>query len=136
MNYFNHPPEIRHFQFVIVGLDDLPPDDAAKLVERLCDSFVSHGANIDCISSILVIGTFGLLNVEDSEEARVKLVGELLKAHGKFVRIAHGQCSSVVGNLGSKHRFNYMGLIPRLHEIREQLSETPIGTAFEVPEQK
>jgi hypothetical protein len=125
---------VKTFQFIIVGLEDLSPAEAVNLAQHICEIFESHDAEVSSISSFLVIGNFGVLWSKDSASARLALVSDLLEKQGHMIRIAHGQCTSVAGILGSRLRLRFEGLIPGFHEIRAQLSQTPFGTAFEVPE--
>jgi len=133
-NYFSVTPQLKHFQFIVVGLEELPPDQTAALAERVCDCLYERGAMIDCITSLWIIASWGAIFNDDSPEARLAAVSDLLTTNASSVRIAHGQCLSIVGNIGSRQRFNYEALIPGLQDIREKLSQTKFGTAFEVPE--
>jgi hypothetical protein len=133
-NHFSAAPQLKHFQFIVIGLEELDPEQTARLAERVCDCLFEHGAILGCISSLWIIGYWGILFDDDSAISRLSTVSHLLAIEGSLIRIAHGQCSGMVGNIGSKHRFTYSGLIPGLHEIREKLSEAEFGTAFEVPE--
>lgn len=126
-------PTVKHLQFLIVELEDLPPQHSGRLVERVCQIFDSHGAEVSTISSFLVIGYFGLFWSTGSSDARLDLVSDLLAQVGSHIRIAHGQCDAVTGIMG-RRRFSYNVVIPGFQEIREQLSQINFGTAFEVPE--
>ena len=127
---------LRTFQFVMVGLEDLPPGEAERLAQDVCEVFESHEGEVSSISSFLIIGYFGLLWSKNSPSAREAVVAGLLRKNATLIRIAHGQCTSLAGILGSKQRFSYEGLIPGLQEIREKLSQTAFGTAFEAPEKQ
>jgi len=121
----------RHFQFVIVSPDDLPADEAAALAEGVTDAFYSHGGMVFSISSFLIVGGFGMLHTADSSQQRKALVADLLANFGNRIRIAHGQCNGIVGNLGSKYRSSYGAMIPGFQEIREKLERSDLNTCFE-----
>jgi hypothetical protein len=126
-------PTTKHLQFVVVELDDLPAEDSGLLIDRICQAFDSHCDEVLTISSFLVIGYFGLLWSTNSAKARLGLVLDLVAQFGSSIRVAHGQCEGVTGIMG-RRRISYNVVIPGFHEIREQLSQTPFGTAFEAPE--
>ena len=57
-NYFSVTPQLKHFQFIVVGLEELPPDQTAALAERVCDCLYERGAMIDCITSLWIIASW------------------------------------------------------------------------------
>lgn len=134
-SYFSAKPQLRHFQFIVVGLEELDPQQTMKLGERICDCLLDHGAVLGTITSLWIIAFWGIVWEPDSAVSRLRAVSEILATNGTLTRIAHGQCSSLVGNMGSRYRFSYEGLIPGLQDIREKLSQTEFGTAFEVLEE-
>ncbi len=131
-NQLSKPYEVRHFQFVIVGLEELEPEETCTLMGNIEESFRRLGGYTSTYSPFIIIGSFGSYFSEDSVESRFRVVNELLANHHDKVRIAHGQADGIVGHIGSEYRSSYGPLIPGFQEIREKLSETPFGMAFEV----
>ena len=133
--WFIDPPEVRHFQYVIVGLEELEFEKASLLMEKVLEAFYKHHGLISTYSPFLMIGSWGTLQDDpDSVENRLATVAEVLAENGQLVRIAHGQATGIVGILGSRHRFTYGPLIPGFHEIQDELSRAEFGSAFEVSE--
>jgi len=128
-------PEIRHFQFVIILLDDERPDDVPAMLNRVVDAIFNHHAMISNIYVSLVVAWFGFPFPDtDSVEERLKLVNTLVTGSKDLLRIAHGQCNGKVGNMGSEKRFAYGAVIPDFNNILKRLLDSPLGTVIEVPE--
>lgn len=133
--WFINPPEVRHFQYVVVGLEELEFEKAALLMGRVLEAFYKNHGLISTYSPFLMIASWGTLrDAPDSVEDRLATVADVLAENGQLVRIAHGQATGIVGVLGGRHRFTYGPLIPGFQEIQDELSKAEFGTAFEVPE--
>ena len=125
--------ERRHFQFVVVQVDEARPEQTPALLEKIVDSLVNENATVSEISSSLVVGYFGIPFPEsDSSESRLRLVNALLARHGAAVRIAHGQCVGWVGMLGSKDRFHWGAIIPDFSGVLKKLLESRFGSAIDL----
>ena len=128
--------EERLIQYVLVGLDDGDPARTAETAARICDVLHEKRASISSISSWLIIAVFGWPYTEPNDpEVRRETVQSLLQRLGEDVRIAHGECKALVGDLGSRQRVSFAPLIPGFHEINDRLRESPFGTALEVTNQ-
>ncbi len=46
--------------------------------------------------------------------------------------MAHGQCTGLVGNLGSEGRYNWGGIIPGFSEVLKKLFATEFGAEIPV----
>jgi len=130
---FLREPELRHFQFVVIVPNDSRAEDIAANLSRVADACLRHRSMISNISASLVVACLGVPFPDaDSVEARLTLVNALVAENGDRIRVAHGQCNGVVGNLGSKQRFCYEAVIPGFSEILKQLLNSPNGTVVEV----
>jgi hypothetical protein len=126
---------IRHFQFVLVDLKETLPSEISAAVGRVVDAFFRHGALLSNVTPSLVVGYLGIPNSNsksDSVEARLSLVAALLSENGDSIRVMHGQCDGVAGNLGSRGRWIYGAIIPGFSEILRKLLAAQFGTSREV----
>ena len=132
-NEFVRKPKQRHFQFVVILLDDSRAEDIPANLSRIADACLRYRSMISNISASLVVACLGVPFPEgDSVEARLSLVNTLVAENGDRIRVAHGQCNGMVGNLGSRQRFCYEAVIPRFSEILKQLLNSPNGIVLEV----
>jgi hypothetical protein len=126
-------PEVKHFQFVIVGLEVGTPDQVSELLENVAQEFHRFNAGTFLTSPTLVIGYLGVpFQQYDSPETRRALVKALLARNGKRVRVMHGECNAPVGNLGGKGHFVYGAILPNFAANLRKLLDQPFGTAVEV----
>ena len=126
-------PEKKHFQFFVISLDETNPHDISSLTAEVADQVFQHHGMIHSMTSSLVVGWMGYPFVEyDSAENRRQLVNSLLRTNGSRLRIAHGECTSLLGNFGAKTRFNYGVLIPGFSYVLRKLLDTPFGAAIEI----
>ena len=133
---FKAIPEVRHFQFVIVVLDDSRLDEVPKILSRVGDVILRHDGMISNISASIVVACLGVpFSIGDSVENRLSLLNTLVAENGTLIRIAHGQCNGTVGNLGCEKRFVYEAVIPGFNDILKQLLDSPGGTVHEVSPQ-
>lgn len=126
-------PEVRHFQFALILLNDSAPDEILATIGRLVDTLFQHRAVITSVDSSLIVAIWGSpFPADDLPELRLTLVGALLRENGNQLRIAHGQCSAPVGMLGGKNRFSYGPVIPGFSAILKSLLDAKPGTALEI----
>lgn len=131
--YARISPETRHFQFVIILLDDSQPDNVPEILNRVIDTIFRHYGMISNISASIVVVCLGMpFPGSDSVENRMKLVSSLISENGASIRIAHGQCNGKVGNLGCEKRFVYEAVVPGFNGILSRLLDSPGGTVIEV----
>jgi hypothetical protein len=127
------PPELRHFQFVVVIADDTNPEEVPAMIGHILQSFVQHRAWVSHITSSLFVALLGPPFPEDnSAEARRGLVDALLRENGNRIRIVHGECDGAVGTFGGPKRWTHGAVIPRFSGILKQLVEAESGTAIEI----
>jgi hypothetical protein len=125
-------PEAKHFQFILILLDDTKPQDALAIISGVLGTLTKHRATITNNTPSLLVGLLGVPFSEgNSQEARRNLVHALLKEHGDQIRIAHGECDGVFGMFGGNERWIYGAVIPGFSAILKQLLETKFGTAVE-----
>jgi hypothetical protein len=131
-----HPPEVKHFQFVVIFVDDSnPQEEVAARINAVMRTLAQHRATISNITASVVVALFGVPFPEgDSAEARCELVKALLQEHVGRIRIAHGQCDGPVGLFGDKERSAYGAVIPGFSGILKKLLEIKLGTAVEIPQ--
>jgi hypothetical protein len=127
------PPEIKHFQFVVILADDTFPQKAPAIIGSVTNTLVNHRANFSNATPSLFVALLGVPFLEgNSAEARRGLVGALLRENGDQIRIVHGECDGAVGMFGGHRRLTYGALLPGLVGILNKLLETKFGTAVEV----
>jgi len=129
------PPEVKHFQFILILLDDTKPQDAPVVISGVLGTLTQHHATITNNTPSLLIGLLGVPFAEgNSQEARRNLVQALLQDHGDQIRIAHGECDGAFGMFGSNERYErsiYGAVIPGFTGILKKLIATELGTAIE-----
>jgi hypothetical protein len=129
------PPEQRHFQFVVVNLEDKNIEQLPACSEKVVDTLLRHEAVVFNISASLVLGCFGVIFFSpDSAERRLAVVADLIKQNGAGIRVAHGECNGFVGHLGSAKRLSFEAMIPNFSEILKKLLDAQFGAASEVSE--
>jgi hypothetical protein len=132
-NYLRQP-QLQHFQWVLVNLCDRPNEEINHLSEKIIESCFRHQAVISGIAFSLVLAHFGSLMSEDKVENRLALVSDLLAENGDLIRIAHGQCTSLVGNLGSDHRLSWEAVVPGFNAILKKLMDADFGAVIDFGE--
>jgi len=126
-------PETRHFQFIVVHIQDSQPDEIAPVVAKVVDACLRHHAVISNLSASLIVACLGGPFPEfDSAEGRLSLVTALVTEAGNRIRIAHGHCDGLLGNFGSEKRWTYEAVVPGFSGILGQLLGRPFGTAVEI----
>lgn len=126
--------ETKHFQFVVVNIEEKEPGETPATIGKIADSFSRHRVAPWGVESSLVIGYLGVpFPQDDSAEARMKLVTALLAENGDRIRIAHGQCSGKVGNFGADRSWRYGAIIPGFTVVLKKLLDIPFGSAIEIP---
>jgi hypothetical protein len=128
------PPEVKHFQFVVILVDDTNPQQVSAMLSTVIDQLFQHHVSVTNMMPSLLVGLLGVPFPEgNSAEARRELVGALLRENGERIRIAHGECDAPVGMFGGHARWAYGAMIPGFSEILKKLVETKFGTAVEFP---
>jgi len=127
------PLETKHFQFVLILVDETHPQEIPSTLSRVVDAIIQHHAMLANICSSLVVALFGVPFPEgNTPEARRGMVEALLRENGDRIRIAHGEWDGAVGLLGSKERASYGAIIPGFSAVLKTLLETKFGTAIEI----
>jgi len=127
------PPEIKHFQFVVILADDTYPQKAPAIISAVMGTLLEHRANVSNVTPLLFVALLGVPFPEgNSAEARRGLVEALLRENGDRIRIVHGECDGAFGTFGGHGRWIYGALLPGLAEILKKLLETKFGTAVEI----
>ena len=127
------PPEVKHFQFVLILIDDTNPQAVPATISAVVGTLVRQRANVSSLTSSLLVGLLGTPFPEgNSPQARRELVGALLQDSGDLIRIAHGACDGAVGMFGGHERWAYGAVIPGFSGILKKLLEIKFGTAIEV----
>ena len=126
-------PVVRHFQFVIVVLDDARPEELKATISRVVSAASRQRAILSNVSASIIVVCFGVpFPDDDSFESRLGFVNTLIQENGNAIRVAHGQCDGLVGNFGSEHRMVYEAMIPGFNGILKQLLNSGPGTVVEV----
>jgi len=125
--------ETKHFQFIVVSLDDSNPDKLSVLMSKVIDSLFEKHATLMDMNPSLMIAVLGVPFPEtDRAELRAELVNTLLAKNGHLIRIAHGHCEGLTGLFGGEKRCTWNVAIPRFSSILKRLLDTPFGTAIEI----
>jgi hypothetical protein len=126
-------PAVKHFQFVVILLDEPDSRQISTLMSGLVGTLFEHKATVSRLSPSLIVGLFGVPFPDGNwPEARRAAVEGLLKGEDSRIRIAHGECDALVGNLGGPLRFTYDAAIPGFLGILKKLLEAEPASAFEV----
>jgi hypothetical protein len=126
-------PQVKHFQFVVVLFDEPDMHQISDLMDRVIRTLFEHKATVTSLSPCYLVGLLGVPFGEgNSPEVRRDVVEALLKGHAVRIRIAHGECDALVGNLGGPLRFTYDAAIPGFLGILKKLLEAEPASAFEV----
>ena len=128
------PPEQRHFQFVIVQLDERTPEDVSALLGNVFETCFRHWGVVSNVSVSLLVAYLGQpFEKYDTVENRLALVDDLVRENPNKLRIAHGQCHGLIGNFGSVQRSFWGAFIPDFSGILRKLLEAPPGTVIGIP---
>jgi hypothetical protein len=126
-------PEVKHFQFVVMLVNDTNPLEVPAMISNAVGTLVRQRATVENISSSLLVGLLGVPFPEgNSPQARRELVDALLQDNGDRIRIAHGECDGAVGMFGSHERWTYGAVIPGFSGVLKKLLETKFGDAVEL----
>jgi hypothetical protein len=127
------PPEVKHFQFVVILADDTYPQKAPAIISAVMGTLVEQRASVLNSTPLLFVALLGVPFPEgNSAEARRGLVDTLLREHGDRIRIVHGECDGSVGMFGGHGRWTYGALLPGLAGILKKLLATKLSTAVEI----
>lgn len=125
--------QAQHFQFVVVHIDETRPDEVPQVIGKVFAAFTRNRTTLEGVTSSLVVGYFGIPFPEyDKPETRLELVRTILAENGSRVRVAHGQCTGLVGILGSEGRCTWGGIIPGFSEVLKKLFASDFGTEIPV----
>jgi len=126
-------PSVKHFQFVVVLFDEPDSQQISTLMGNVIRTLLEHNATVTSLSTVFLVGLFGVPFPDGNWlEARRAAVEGLLRGNGTRIRIAHGECDALVGNLGGPLRFSYDAAIPGFLGILKRLLDAETGSAFEV----
>lgn len=133
--YFLPEPELKHFQFVIVLLDESKPEEVSPLLGKVVETCFRHGMILDQNFFSLLTAHLGHpFEQHNTPENRLAVVNEIVRENPGRIRIAHGECTGLIGNFGCPKRFAWGALIPNFLDILRKLLDTPAGTVIEIPE--
>jgi hypothetical protein len=125
-------PDVKHFQFVVILLDDTKPEQVPRTANAVTATLVRYRATITSVSPTLFVALLGVPSPErNSPEARRELIRALLRENGKQIRIAHGECDNPVGLFGSHGRWTYGAVLPKFPTLLSNLLQTKPGAATE-----
>jgi hypothetical protein len=126
-------PEAKHFQFVAILADDTKAGDVPGLIRSIFGTLDQHRATFMSATPPLVVAVLGAPFPEgNSAETRREFVGGLLLEHGDRIRIAHGECDGLCGNMGGPRLWTYNVVIPGFSGILQKLLAAKFGTAIEI----
>jgi len=126
--------KMRHFQFIILQMDESNLESMGERIGKITDTFLAHKAFLGEVSSSLITGFFGFPRDGNAgAEKRFKLVTDLLKINGNSICIVHGQTTGLVGLIGGKDSYRYGAIIPNFSNILITLLDSPFGAAKEIP---
>src|SRR5262249_10682307 len=118
---------------VVVLFDEPNLESISTLMGDVMRTLFEHKATVMGVSTVFLLGVLGVpFGDGNSPEARRAAVDALLRGNGSRIRIAHGECDSLVGTFGSGPRFVYDAVIPGFLEILKRLLDAEPGAAFEV----
>ena len=127
------PPQVKHFQFVLILFDESNPQAISALINGAVRTLFEHKATVTNISPWHLVGLLGISFPEGNPpEARRAVVQALLKDNDKRIRLAHGECDAPVGIFGGNLRPMYDAAIPGLLGILKKLLEAAPGSLIEV----
>jgi hypothetical protein len=133
--YFKPEREYRHIQFVIVLIDESKPEEVSALLEKVVETCFRHWMILNQNFYSLVTAYLGPpLDKNNNPETRFAVVDEIVRECPGRVRMAHGECTGLIGNFGSEKRFAWGALIPNFLDILRKLLDAPMGTVLEIPE--
>lgn len=125
--------EKRHFQFVLVNLEDSESDGLPATISKVASTILEEGIPIASIDSSLITVILGVpFHDLDLAESRAKLVAVLMREHGNLIRIAHGHCNGLAGVFGAEKRPVFGAIIPGFSRILKQLLNAQFGVAIEI----
>jgi len=132
--YVPQPLELKHFQYIYVSFEDMDFDEMNQILSRVMDVIMENHGSVSITPPPCLIAYFGLIYLEyDKVDFRIAAVKTILEHCTSKVKIAHGQCTALVGNVGSHRRLQYGAMIPNQKSILEKLMDQPFSTAFEIP---
>jgi hypothetical protein len=135
--YFPKDPERKHFQFVIVLIDESKPEEVSALLGKVTEAFFRHGMFLDQIFFSLVTAHAGHpFEHGNNPESRLAVINDIIRENPGRVRIAHGECNGLIGNFGCDKRFSWGALIPNFLDILRKLMDAPRAAVIEIPKAK
>jgi hypothetical protein len=126
-------PKKKHFQFIVIQLEDSDPDAVPSLIARVSKVFASHQSTYPTLAHGILVACLGTIYPElNSPELRMRIVSGLVAELGSKVRIVHGHGTGYAGSLGGSPRFYWDALIPHFSKVLEELNRLDFGTAKEL----
>lgn len=126
-------PQVKHFQFAVVLFEEANPQKISALMSDVISTLFEYKATVTSVSPAFLVALFGVPFPDGHwPEARRAVVEALLKEGDSRIRIAHGECDALVGNLGGPLRYTYDAAIPGFLGILRKLLDADPGSAFEV----
>ena len=133
--YFSAGPQRKHFQFIIVLMDESKPEEVSPLLSKVVETCFQHGMILDQVFFSLLTAHLGHpFEEHNNPETRLAVVSEILRENSGSIRVAHGECTGLVGNFGCPKRFAWGALIPNFLGILRSLLDAPPGAVLEVPD--
>jgi hypothetical protein len=133
--YIDLGPQKKHFQWILVNLEEASLESIPEQASRIVGACLEHRAFLSGVKSSLILAHLGsMFPDDDSCEKRMNLVNALLAENGDHVRVAHGQCYGLVGNIGTPRYMSWDVIIPNFTATVKNLLNTDFGAAIEVAE--
>ena len=133
--YFSPTRARKRFQFVVILIDESKPEEVSALLEKLVDTCFRHGMILNQNFYSMLTAYLGHpFEQHNKPENRLAVVNEIVRENSGRVRIAHGECTGLIGNFGTEKRFAWGALIPNFLEILRKLLDAPAGAVIEIPE--
>jgi hypothetical protein len=126
------PPEVKHFQFVVILTDDTDIQEFPATISAVMGTVARHHAIVSNSTALLLVAVLGVPFPEDnSARARREFVDALLQEHGDRIRVIHGECDGPFGMFGEPGSSIYGAMIPGFSGILKRLLEIRPGAAVE-----
>jgi len=123
----------KELDYILILVNDRPIDRTADMIASVLQIAAKHNGMIEAITGSLVVVLFGALSAEANAHGnRKRLIEELMKSHGPFLSIVHGQEQCLVGTVGGENRKAFTALIPNYKDKLSRLSSLKYGDQLEI----